>query len=92
MGYRDNIEVDIGAMLLKVPVAFRTEVSDGLCARFGFENWRLSQIPEVDDTPANRLAYIKVVLADEFAGFLVKRVISDRQADVVIGVDAELDA
>lgn len=92
MGFHDRILPHIVDILLEVPAAFRSEVSDALCESHDFETWRLMQDPVVEDTPAERLAYVSDMLADRMAGYIVQETIEARQEAVVLDTSTELDA
>jgi hypothetical protein len=81
MGFSANIKADATSVLQKVPAAYRDEVSNALCTVFKFENWRLSQDPVVEDTPANRLDYVSEHIANMWAAYIIEQTMAQRIID-----------
>jgi hypothetical protein len=82
MGFIANIQPYVVSVLQTVPAAYQTEVSDAMCDRFGFEDWRLAQDPVVDDTPANRLDFVGQMLASEWAVFIINTTTDARSVGI----------
>jgi len=78
MGLPANMAPHIRDALLEIPTTARSEVSDALVEKFEFEEWRLSQDPVVDDTPANRANYISLMLA-HFLVYRIKDIVKRRR-------------
>jgi hypothetical protein len=81
MGFSANIKADATSVLQKVPAAYRDEVSNALCTVFQFENWRLSQDPVVEDTPANRLDFVSEHMANMWAAYIIEQTMAQRIID-----------
>jgi len=90
MGLIDNMQPHIKDALLEIPVAHRQEVSDVLVLLFEFEEWRLSQDPVVDDTPANRANYVAFKMAQHLVTKILDAVRRSRSAAATASVEAEL--
>lgn len=79
MALANDMAPHIKDALLEVPLAYRAEVSDALCAHWAFEEWRLTQDPVVDDTSANRADYISWMMAHTMIS-RIKGVVQDARS------------
>lgn len=90
MGLAANMAPYIKDALAEIPVNFRDEVSDVLCAEYSFEEWRLAQEPVVDDTAANRANFISLQLAYNVVGKIRRLVNEARSATATASTDLDL--
>ncbi len=92
MGLIEKMRPHIKSALLEIPVAYRQEVSDAMVVEFDFEGWRVSQDPEIDDTPANRAEFIAEMMARRvFQG--IKNVVYEAREKAATGtVHSDLDS
>lgn len=90
MAYQDLIAAHITSMINEAPTALRNEIADAAAHGFGWEFWRLSQDPPVDDTNAARRAWARDKWALQIKQQLIAWVREFRRVGEDVG--SEIDA
>lgn len=91
MGLAARMKPFIRDALLEIPQSMRQETSDALCEAYDFDDWRETQDPQPEDTPALRANFISEQVAKLIFRHIKGVVRAHRKQAADASLDSDLD-